>query len=129
LETITIVESIISDRLISYLVHTNSIDFLEKSDKYPSFNSLIKCWKKSTAVEIDEACVELQEDVDNWRDLRNKIVHGMVKSHPDTETADIESFLELARLTAQKGESLARAVSSWCSKAKKKYQQPPGSNQ
>ena len=57
--------------------------------------------------------------MDSWRLSRNKIVHGMVRSHPDLQIDDVESFLEKAKDAAATGEKLARAVDKWCKQAKK----------
>lgn len=126
LEAVTLVESILSDRLTSYLMSAGTPDTIEKLTKHQSLNTLITWWRKSTDSKIDQVCIQLQTDVDKWRTSRNQIVHGMVKSYPGKEIEDIESFLEAARQAAQEGERLARAVSSWCSKAKKKDQKSLG---
>ncbi len=118
LEAVTLTESIISDRLISYLVYVQKIKV--QPEKYLSFSRLIELWKNDTSSNTDDAeCRELQQAVDNWRCNRNEIVHGMVKSYPGAEVDDVNNFLEKAKEAAKEGEKLARSVSSWCSKAKK----------
>jgi hypothetical protein len=80
----------------------------------PSFGRLIELWKQCTGMPISEGRVSnLQESVDEWRKLRNNVVHGMVKSYPDTEPDDITSFIEEAERVAEEGKRLARAVSEW----------------
>lgn len=119
----TLEESIITDRLISYLVGTGAIQRADELHKYPSFGQLINKWKEKHAKPI---CIRvksidfqnLQTSVDNWRKRRNKVVHGMVKSHPGTATDDILNFLYEAKLTAQEGDILARAVSSWVKRSR-----------
>ena len=109
LEAITLVESIISDRLTSYLQGTGKIS----GKKLLSFRSLIEKWKETTPPITIGAYQDLQTEVDNWRVKRNKIVHGMVKSEPGRATENIINFLEEAKSVARKGEKLAKAVSNW----------------
>ena len=132
LEAVTLEESIITDRLICYLVVTGTIKPALELHKYPNFGQLIKIWKllHNNPISIRVRAIEfedLQSSVDLWRQQRNKIVHGMVKSHPGTATDDILNFLESAKLTATEGEMLARAVSAWVKKAsqqeRKRHQQ------
>lgn len=118
LEAVTIQESIITDRLISYLVGVGAIERAVELHKYPSFGNLIDKWKKvqnPKSIHIQDYR-DLQAEVDEWRKRRNKVVHGMVKSHPGTATDKILDFLEEAKLTAEQGKTLARAVSDWVKK-------------
>jgi hypothetical protein len=120
-EAVTLEESIISDRLISYLVNIGAIKRAPTIEKYPHFGELIRVWTIHTAAPIAEgAYSHLQAAVDDWRIRRNKVVHGMVKSHPDSEPDDVESFLEEARRAAQEGERIASAVCEWHKKTKKR---------
>jgi hypothetical protein len=122
LEAVTLAESIISDRLISYLSDTRFIDLTSNPRRHLSFNDLIRGWKKSVSPTEDSNLSKLQKKVDDWRLSRNKIVHGIVRSHPGLEIDNIESFLENAKKSAAVGEELARAVDKWCKQAKKEAQ-------
>jgi hypothetical protein len=117
-EAVTLEESIICDRLISYLV---SRGVTCADNKYLSFENLICEWERVTGgIPISEGNISnLQESVCEWKQLRNEVVHGMVKSCPDTELDDIQSFMEEARRAAEEGEKLARAVDNWQKKVKK----------
>ena len=122
LEAVTLEESIITDRLICYLVVTGALKRARELHQYPSFGQLIKTWSllHGAPISIQVKSTEfknLQSSVDSWRQGRNKVVHGMVKSHPGTATDDIVNFLEEAKATAREGEILARAVSSWVKKS------------
>jgi hypothetical protein len=123
LEAVTLEESVMTDRLISYLVKKGVIEPSTKLSKY-NFSNLIQLWKEQNApIQIKVKAIEinnLQIAVDRWRERRNKIVHGMVKSHPGHPTEDIVDFLAEAKLTAKEGENLARAVSYWVQKQKTK---------
>lgn len=117
LEAVTLQESIITDRLISYLVGVGAIERAVELHKYPSFGNLIKKWKIHNPNPINvQNYSDLQSAVDKWRLQRNKVVHGLVKSHPGTATDKVIDFLEEAKLTAERGKTLARAVSYWVKK-------------
>lgn len=112
LEAVTIAESIICDRLLSFLVEKGAFEN-EKEETIikKSFGRLIKLWKSRAVDDTD-----LVNAVDLWREKRNEIVHGIVKSLPSTEHPDIEDFLAYARETAKEGEELAGKVRSWKNK-------------
>jgi hypothetical protein len=120
LEAVTLEESIISDRRISHLVGIGAIKRQEKLHQYPGLGGLISKWKQQETI-LDwtpaDSC-SLQTAVDDWRNRRNAVVHGMVKSHPGTPTEDIADFLELSREAVRCGEKLARAVCRWHKSAK-----------
>ncbi len=118
LEAVTLEESIMTDRLICYLVITGAIEPAKELHQYPSFGQLITIWRQvhPQLISIRVKSTDfnnLQQSVNDWRKRRNLVVHGMVKSHPGTATAYIMDFLEEAKLAAKEGELLARAVSHW----------------
>lgn len=106
-EAVTICESIISDRLFSYIYGVSPDTKLQL---HSPFAKLIKAWKKLAGNTLPEG---LADDVDAWRKKRNSVVHGLVKSVPGRPTDDIDSFLDKAEQTALTGERLAREVSLW----------------
>lgn len=119
LEAVTLQESIITDRLISYLVGVGAIERAVELHKYPNFGKLIDKWKIQNPKPIDiQDYRDLQTAVCEWRKRRNNVVHGMVKSHPGTATDSVIDFLEEAKLTAEQGKRLARAVGYWVKKMK-----------
>jgi hypothetical protein len=121
-EAVTLEESIISDRLISYLVGVGAIQRAATVEKYPSFGQLIKQWAQHSLPSVSEGMyADLPAAVDQWRIWRNKVVHGMVKSHPDGEPDEVTSFLEEAQRAAQQGAQLASAVCEWHKKIKKRH--------
>jgi hypothetical protein len=109
LEAVTLVESIISDRLSSHLHGTKKLK--EGSKRPPSFSELISTWRDS--VKSQDNVVELATKVDSWRRERNILIHGMVKSMPGTPTQHPEDFLSLAENAATTGEELAKKVCRW----------------
>ena len=109
-ETVTLCESIISDRLLSYI---RGINPSSKTGTRTHFAKLILEWRKCSAALPLYKGTDLGSAVDAWRDERNLVVHGLTKSEPGTATDELQPFLARAETTAAKGVELARAVSTW----------------
>jgi hypothetical protein len=110
-EVVTLCESILSDRLLSYVqgVHPSS-----KITVKTPFAKLIKEWRALAARKLPQHGErDLGAAVDDWRIERNTVVHGLTKSAPGAPTAAVLPFLQRAEQTAKDGVSLARAVSNW----------------
>ena len=117
-EAITIEESILSDRIASFL---DSMDLLKSDELHrQSFASLITLWKfavLSPGGAIWEPCEGLIEEVDAWRKRRNKYVHGLVRfPHQKANIPTTKEFLYGAKDAAVKGKELSRSVSNWRSR-------------
>lgn len=107
-EAVAIQEGMISDRISSYLTR------IGKSTKGQNFSRLITSWCASVEGPISyKGGKDLSEDVDKWRKKRNIIIHGLVKSAPGHPTQNVDDFLEMAKLAAEEGTVLARAVCDW----------------
>ncbi|UBF26799.1 hypothetical protein K9N68_02045 [Kovacikia minuta CCNUW1] len=123
LEAITIQESIITDRLIGYLSRPTASNPISKNKygQWPSLHKLIQCWRSevSNASQAD-SCKDLIDATEEWRITRNMAVHAIVRSDPGQPTQSIDDFLEKAREAAEQGEYLAKEVTNWCRKEKKK---------
>ena len=116
LEAIVIEESIMSDRLISFLIRPGAKNKIKKGkyENWPPFNALIDCWKKefpNGIVGNEYKC--LINEIDKWRVKRNNSVHAIVKSDPGMPTIDVKVFLDRASKTAKQGKNLARALLNW----------------
>ena len=110
LEAIAIQESIMSDRITSYL----SYKAMLPRKKRPSFADLVREWKKDTTVPEGKEFGDLRFAIDDvWRSMRNEAIHGLVKSEPGMPTMPVEEFIELSRCAARMGEKLAREVQNW----------------
>lgn len=113
-EAITIEESIISDRVASFLDATDS---LNNKDIYrQGFANLIMLWKLATKNpgSIWEDCENLIGRVDTWRKERNKYVHGLVKfPHQQAKVVETSAFISGAKSAALKGKELSNEVSEW----------------
>jgi hypothetical protein len=111
LEAITIEESIISDRLLSYII---GVAPNSKVHARSGLGELISQWRKhagASLMKLDGK--DLGKAADAWRVKRNTAVHGLVKSSPGTPTMQPDDFFELARLTAEEGKILAREIQNW----------------
>jgi hypothetical protein len=110
-EAVTICESIISDRLYSYV---KGVDPDSSIRARTAFSELIKKWRQlATLLPSDPEHGDLGFAVDAWRKVRNEVVHGLVKSEPGTPTEDVGTFLERAEKAAKDGKALARKVDDW----------------
>lgn len=132
-EAITIEESIITDRLISNLYGRKLLDKMTE-ENYGSndfaFSIIINKWRdaqpkvgkknipqKVKSNEFDN----LIQAVDTFREMRNKCIHGFVKTFPGKPTSNVDNFIEFAELTAKLGYKLCRAVEKYHAAEKKKY--------
>ena len=117
LEAITIQESIISDRLISFLSRPGaSNNYTQKRDRgsFVSFYQIIQCWRSELSAPLQSgAYVDLVDEVDQWRQMRNKAVHAIVKFDCSDDTQTVDTFLQRAKEVAEYGEQLAREVCKW----------------
>jgi hypothetical protein len=121
LESVTLEESIIADRLVSFLVHVGEIQAESPVEKC-SFGQLIQLWRKRMPQPIQvQYFPDLHLAVDQWRKRRNQVVHGMVKSMPGAQHRDVLDFLGEAEFISFQGEALAKAVSQWVEKAKRQF--------
>lgn len=109
-EAVTLCESIISDRLLSYV---RGADASCRLDVHTSFARLITHWRERARTLPSRGEQDLGAAVDRWRKERNLIVHGFAKSTPGFPTGELEPFLARAKATAIDGASLARSVSNW----------------
>ena len=104
LEAVTIAESIIADRMLSFLLSRGA-----KVKPHTALHALIASFRK----EADEEGRLLADRIDGWRKHRNTLVHGIVKSARGEAPIDMMDCVELAEITALEGRSLARSVSAW----------------
>lgn len=115
LEAITIQESIITDRLLNFVIRkeliSNSSTELHRSNVF--LNNLIKLSKQY--FDDDSLFVELNE----FRESRNNCVHAMVKSFPGIPTQKVSDFQKLAKQTSICGRMLTRKVDAWHARMKK----------
>jgi hypothetical protein len=119
LEAIAIQESIISDRLISYLHREIEVTSSINHSQFTSLNELIKKWRSEFPKGLSSGSYSnLIEAVDQWRLSRNKVIHAIVKSKPGQPTQSIDLFLQQAKEAAEAGDKIAREICNWCKKKK-----------
>ena len=107
LEAVTLSESIISDRLLSFVKHHN-----KSVNVRTTFKQLIDYSKKYSKSKVKNS-LDLFGDIDIWRIERNICIHSVSKSEPGTVTIAVEEFIELAKHSAINGKKLARLVCEW----------------
>lgn len=111
LEAITIIESLVSDRLES------RISFLKKCDF--SFKTLGELITESRRIEKDnELQMLVGQNLDNWRKDRNKALHEMAKI-ADGETPTWAKRVEEINPVAKQGLVILRAIDKRCKNLRK----------
>lgn len=119
LESITLIESIISDRLearISMLNDQNYRSFLPLGNNVSIL--LGKNKKSRLTKESDLDLLNLLNKVDEWREKRNEALHEMVKV-PDSNALSWEDKYAECQSIAKEGIKLARKVSNIIKKLNK----------
>jgi hypothetical protein len=113
LEAITIQESIISDRLLSFAVRSSQLVVTKEKLHSITFSKLIKISK----VYFDNQ--KLVNDIENFRLKRNQCLHGFVKSFPGKPTIVVNDFMALLIQTSKAGKKLTREIDNWHKKMKR----------
>jgi hypothetical protein len=117
LEAVTIEESIISDRLLSFLEKRCGLTL--KDATKGNLNQIILKWHGEASARLkgdpfeEETLQALNDRLQAWRSGRNEVVHGMVKSKARPGDDHIDNFLQAAEAYAQSGERLARDLDAW----------------
>lgn len=106
LEATAIAESIVTDRLFSYL-RGGGRHAQQRADRV-SFGWCLRSLANEPAFPR-----ELLSECDAFRKERNTVLHSLAKSDPGTPTMSPDEFLQLAGTTAAKGRRLARKVADW----------------
>lgn len=121
---IAVCESIIADRLQSYLKFKAPEIFIEKGKekKFVATGKMVtECLKHFPEFKIDVnsknfgkvESINLFKDLQTWLKSRNEICHGFVKSKPGTPTKEICAFHKAAIQAAEEGFKLTKLVSKW----------------
>ena len=116
LEAITIQESIITERLLNFVIR-NSIVSINEDELYRQIVSLSKLIDFSKCYFDDE---NLYDDLNTFKKDRNKCIHAIVKSYPGNPTIKVSDFQKLAKETSLNGRILTRKVDAWHRRMKKK---------
>ena len=122
IEIVAISESIINDRLYSFIEGQPNKHVEESANFCNKINAVQECIETSIQVEIKaregsslESCStnDLFSDVHAWREKRNKVIHGIARPESDRTPNNSVEFEELLAETANQGENLARMVIKW----------------
>jgi hypothetical protein len=117
LEAITIQESIITDRLLSFVIRKEIIN--TSDSKLLIRNISLNNLSKLSKVHFDDDALFFE--LDEFRFSRNNCIHAMVKSFPGNPTQKVSEFQKLAKETSISGRTLTRKVDAWHARMKKKY--------
>lgn len=109
-EAITIQESILSDRLLSFVVSKNLIKINENEihKNKVSLGNLINA-SKDFMTEYNGLHINLVK----FKNQRNLCVHSLVKSFPGKPTLNVSNIINLSNETCLMGKSLTREVLKW----------------
>lgn len=115
LQAIAIEESILTDRLSSILNVGKP-----KAQPYDSIGKALWAWHPkrgnpvANAALFDEEMEALYPRLDNWRNERNLLLHGLAKSaQGDDPEIAAEEFMPRAMKAAKEGLVLVRKVDAW----------------
>jgi hypothetical protein len=121
---IAVCESIIADRLQSFLIFKAPELFFErgKEKRFVFTGKMVtECLKHFPKFKIDVnsknfgklESINLFKDLQAWLSMRNDICHGFVKSKAGTPTKEISIFHKAAIQAAEEGFKLIKLVSKW----------------
>jgi hypothetical protein len=108
-EAAAIAESVIADRLESYLRGRDEILRSKKGETSLTLAGLIQLLNKHMIGDEGFTVSEL----DKFRHDRNKAVHEIARSYPGKPTMPVEQWINHARDAATAGAALARRVVDW----------------
>jgi hypothetical protein len=119
LEAVAIQESMIFDRLRSFLVFYEQAEI----DNRVPLKKIVRRWQDALnrMVKDDRAFSfdgNLVLNTIAWVDDRNAVIHTIVRSQPGQPTREIVDFLVHAEETARAGKIIARSISDWFRKQK-----------
>jgi len=124
LQAITIEESVLTDRLSSVL----NVGIAD-GKPYKTLGAVLVAWKPKSSTKkphpnarlFDAEIEKLYFRLDNWRQDRNKLLHGLAKSFqgegPEISATD---FTQQAMDTAIEGLKLANKIKNWVQKQVRK---------
>ena len=125
-EAIMILESVITDRLMSAFVKhqatapeavLNVLSTAQGSVPYVSTKRLVDAFESHLFNAEDERFAGLPQRMRTWLKDRNRAAHAFVKSHPfDMRYEEpLDEFLARLEETAAEGEAVARLLDKWVS--------------
>ena len=127
LEAVTIAESLITDRLLSFVnFHGAGFDKPEKAMLVRVAEKAVKICQKITQDPQGQA---LAERAQSWAQERNNVLHAIAKSaQGQGPKTPAESFLAVARDVAARGLALVKDIKSWHQKQLRQPAPQPSSS-
>ncbi len=132
LERIAIFESIISDRLLSYVngkgKHAKAKTplglLITMAKEYVGGKVEVSCKRQLSWADGPQelSSSDLLDQIDKWRVDRNIALHGITKSLPGKRMLSPEKFKTDAREAAEQGEELTRLLLHWHETQLRKHQ-------
>ncbi len=119
IEATAIIESIISDRILSFLHGAHNFPLKNRQGWDHSLHNLTDAVRGHEELLSDEG-ESVWDLIDTWRRQRNKIVHNLVRSDPGTPTLPVDEFLDMTRVSCETGEVLSNLVVNWNKRAKRR---------
>ncbi len=122
IEVVAIAESLMSDRLYSFLKGQQDNTLKPHSNFFKKIEHTRNCLDAPVVVEIkareggsreDCSTQDLFRDVDTWRKKRNRVIHGIAHPEDPKTPMDATAFVKELKETALEGENLARMVIKW----------------
>jgi len=114
LEAICLIESIMSDQLLSHAVGTGTLEGPQEKLLKTSFWQLIEALKTWANKHSSSEAVIIAEDLHQWRAHRNSLVHSAVKALPaQAPKLPPEGFWKEAGEAANQGVTVARKLLKW----------------
>ena len=123
LECICFAESIISDRVLSYLQAPHLKGTVTPHSEKTTLGVLLDSWKKIHGISRNWRDVtDLYAAVNQWSKDRNRAVHSAAKSPPGRPTKLPAVFRTEARKVAKEGKKLAHYMAGWHRKTKREQE-------
>jgi hypothetical protein len=115
LEAITLVESMITDRLLACAEKRYGQDRASLGSLHRALDFHIARLEgeKARAAHEGHRTEDLFGALHLWKDRRNALMHGIAKSFPGEEIENYDRVMEEARQTAERGLVLFRMLDSW----------------
>jgi|688.fasta_scaffold915645_1 hypothetical protein len=124
-------ESIISDRISAYLGGIKNEKFIlrKNKDKYVSLNDMIVLSKKQLQIPIQiktraTGLIEtddLFEELQNWKDHRNRVIHSVCKSNRNISHESSSKIFNDVRDCCITGYDVVRFILKWSDQTKRSH--------
>jgi hypothetical protein len=120
IEALAIQESIINDRLLSWLEREGHLTASRDERHWPTLRRSIALWRRVDVHPVADGDVpDLARAIEIWIGARNRAVHHLVRPPIGADLVSVDVFLEQARRAAEEGLRLCRAMTRWSAARKR----------